>query len=410
MMIPITRPFIGKAEAKAAADAVLSGWVTQGPKVERFENAFAACVGAKHACAVSSCTTALHMALIAVGVRPGDIVITVSHSFIATANSIRHCGAEPVFVDIDAHTFNMSPEALKKCVTEDCNIRGGKLYYKKVRSLAEGESPLVRYRSVGRIAAIMPVHQMGMPCDLRSILPIARRYGVPVVEDAACAIGSEISMTGGRTWERIGKPQGDIACFSFHPRKIVTTGDGGMLTTDSPTYDRLFRLLRQHGMSVSDRKRHAAKKVSFVKYLVTGYNYRMTDIQAAVGVEQLKRFDTIVAGRRRVAASYARELAGIRWLALPAEPVYGKTNYQSYPVKVLRGAPRSRDGLMQYLRNNGIATRGGIMNAHQEDPYRHHCEDLKQSGLARDSVMLLPLFPGLRNADIKKIAGVLKHA
>lgn len=410
MTIPITRPSLGRAEAKAAADVVLSGWVTQGPKVEAFESAFAAHVGAKHACAVSSCTTALHMALMAVGTEPGDIVITVSHSFIATANSVRNCGAEPVFIDVDADTFNMSPDALRRFLAEECVSRDGTLYYKKVRALARGESPLVRCRPAGRIAAIMPVHQMGMPCDLRPILAMARRVAVPVVEDAACAIGSEISVDGGRTRERIGKPHGDIACFSFHPRKIVTTGDGGMLTTDDPHHDRLFRLLRQHGMSVSDRKRHSAKKVSFEKYLVTGYNYRMTDIQAAVGIEQLKRLDKIVADRRRVARLYRRELAGIPWLKLPTEPSYGRTNYQSYAVTVLPSAPRSRNGLMQYLADKGIATRRGIMNAHQEAPYRHHRESLERSEQARDSALLLPLYPGLTAADIKKIAEAFKDA
>jgi dTDP-4-amino-4,6-dideoxygalactose transaminase len=411
MTIPIARPFLGRPEAKAAAEVILSGWVTQGPKVEQFESDFASYAGAKHACAVSSCTTALHMALMAVGVRPGDVVITVSHSFIATANSVRYCMAEPVFVDIDPDTFNMSPGSLERCLREDCRSHRGNLYYKRVSKIAHGESPL-RYfpEARGRVAAIMPVHQMGMPADMGSILAIARKSNIPVVEDAACAIGSEIAMRKGSAWEKIGKPHGDVACFSFHPRKIVTTGDGGMLTTNLAKYDRLFRLLRQHGMSVSDRKRHLAKKISFESYLTTGYNYRMTDIQAAIGIEQLKRVKEIVAERRRLASAYKKELLDIEWLRLPSETVYCKTNYQSYPVTILKSAPRNRDALMQHLSDNGISTRRGIMNAHQEAPYRRHREHLKQSEKACDSVILLPLFPGLSNADVKKIAEQLKNA
>ena len=196
--IPVAKPYLGKEEARAAREAILSGWVSQGPKVKQFEEDFASYTGAKYACAVSSCTAALHMALLTVGVKPGDAVITVSHSFIATANSIRHCSAEPVFVDIDPDTFNMSISHLESYLQKDCKSRGGRLFHK-----------------LGRIAAIMPVHQMGMPCDLSSILRLARKYDLPVVEDAACAVGSRIRFNG--KWERIGRPHGDIACFSFHP-------------------------------------------------------------------------------------------------------------------------------------------------------------------------------------------------
>ena len=196
--VPVARPHLGHEEVAAAGRAILSGWVTQGPEVAAFEREFAAYVGSPHACAVSSGTTALHLALLAVGVRPGDEVITVSHSYIATANSIRYCGATPVFVDIDPATFNIDPRKIEPAISE-------------------------------RTRAILCVHQMGMPCDLKAIVEIGRRRGLPVVEDAACAIGSEILWQG--QWEKIGKPHGDVACFSFHPRKLLTTGDGGMLTT-----------------------------------------------------------------------------------------------------------------------------------------------------------------------------------
>jgi perosamine synthetase len=232
-MIPVTKPILGEEEATAAREVLESGWVSQGPRVRAFEEAFAQSVGASYACAVSSCTAALHLGLLGVGVMPGDVVITVSHSFIATANAVRHCGAEPVFVDIGRETYNMDPEGLRRVLVEDCIHRDGHLYYRHVEHLAVGKSPLRHLlRSpgsasspLGRVAAVLPVHQIGIPCDIRRIVRIARENNIPVVEDAACAIGSEVSLDEGRTWERIGKPHGDIACFSFHPRKILTTGD-----------------------------------------------------------------------------------------------------------------------------------------------------------------------------------------
>jgi dTDP-4-amino-4,6-dideoxygalactose transaminase len=231
--IPIARPSLGEEEAEAARRAILSGWITQGPEVAAFEEEFADYVGARHGCAVSSCTTALHLALHALGVGPGDEVITVSHSFIATANAIRYCGASPVFVDVDPRTYNLDPGLLEGAIGE-------------------------------RTRAIMPVHQMGLPCDLPAILEIAGRHGLPVVEDAACAIGSEIRIES--RWERIGRPHGLVACFSFHPRKVMTTGDGGMITTSDPGLDRRFRLLRQHAMSIPDTVRHSARAVAFEDY------------------------------------------------------------------------------------------------------------------------------------------------
>jgi len=230
--IPLAKPYLGKKEADAASDTILSGWVTQGQRVQEFEEAFASYVGSKYACAVSSCTDALHLSLLAVGVKPGDVVITVSHSFIATANSVRFCGAEPVFVDIDPQTYNMCPTELKSFLDQDCESRNNYLFYKDTTRIACGESPLpfIEQNQRGRVAAIIPVHQLGMPCDLNAILDIAGQYNLPVVEDAACSLGNEICIN--NKWEKIGKPHGDIACFSFHPRKMITTGDGGMITTN----------------------------------------------------------------------------------------------------------------------------------------------------------------------------------
>ena len=375
--IPIARPTLGDEEADAARRAILSGWITQGPEVAAFEEEFAARVDARHACAVSSCTTALHLALHALGVGPGDEVITVSHSYIATANAVRYCGATPVFVDIDPRTYNMNPALLEAAITP-------------------------------RTRAIMPVHQMGLPCDLPAVLKIADEHGLPVVEDAACAIGSEIRI--GERWEQIGKPHGTVACFSFHPRKVITTGDGGMLTTSDPGLDRKFRLLRQHGMSVPDTVRHAANSVIFEEYPIVGFNYRMTDIQAAVGRVQIGRLPDILARRLETAEWYTRAIRSIPGLEPPFIPADIRPNYQSYAVRVTREYPFSRDALMQKLLDKGISTRRGIMNSHQEEAYNDLGRaNLPRSEAARDTVILLPLFSEMTQDDIARVIEALSE-
>jgi dTDP-4-amino-4,6-dideoxygalactose transaminase len=374
-VIPIAKPTLGEGEAAAAREAILSGWVTQGPQVAAFEREFAQFVGAAHACAVSSCTTALHLALHVLGVGPGDEVITASHSFIATANAVRYCGATPVFVDIDPLTFNIDPRHVERAITR-------------------------------RTKAIMPVHQMGLPCDISSIAEIAVRHGLPVIEDAACAIGSAIRA--GDRWERIGRPHGTVACFSFHPRKVITTGDGGMLTTNDADLDRQFRLLRQHAMDVPDTVRHASKQVVFERYPVVGFNYRMTDIQAAVGRVQLRRLPDLLARRRELANRYTRFLRELPGLQPPHVPDDAETNWQSYPVRVPAGAPLGRDALMQALLDRGIQTRRGIMNAHQETAYHGAatCE-LPNSESARDAVLLLPLFADMTDEQQDQVCNAV---
>ena len=378
-MLPVAKPLLGEAEVQAASRAVLSGWVTQGPEVAAFEREFAAYVGAAHACAVSSCTVALHLALKALGVGPGDEVITASHSFIATANSIRYCDATPVFVDIEPRTFNLDPSLIEAAIT-------------------------------ARTRAILCVHQIGMPCDLAAILEIGRRRRIAVVEDAACAIGSEIRWHG--EWQKIGRPHGDIACFSFHPRKLVTTGDGGMLTTSNPEWDAKFRLWRQHGMTVPDTVRHRSSAVTFESYSEVGYNYRMTDIQAAIGREQLKRLPQMLEGRRRLVEGYRRRLGSIPGLVLPEEAGDVRTNWQSYCVRLPEHVDQ-RDA-MQAMLDAGISTRRGVMCSHREPAYAHTpwrgSGPLRHSEEAQDRCIILPLYAQMTDADLDRVAGALQDA
>jgi dTDP-4-amino-4,6-dideoxygalactose transaminase len=374
-VIPIALPFLGDEEANAARDAVLSGWVSQGPQVAAFEREFSALVGAPYATAVSNCTTALHLALVAINIHPGDEVITASHSFIATANSVRYCGATPVFVDVDPDTFNIDPLKVAEAITP-------------------------------RTRAIIVVHQMGMPCDLLALVALARRHNLVLIEDAACAAGSEIRVNG--IWERIGKAHGQITCFSFHPRKIITTGEGGMLTTSEPEFDRKFKLLRQHAMSVPDTVRHGASQVIFEQYLDVGFNYRMTDMQAAVGRKQLMKLDDIVTRRRALAATYGEMLGNIEGLHLPFEPDWARSNWQSYCVRLPDHVDQRE--IMQALLDQGIATRRGIMCSHRESAYagdkpRH---DLRQSELAQDHTILLPIYAQMTHEDQTRVADAIK--
>lgn len=374
-MIPITRPLLGEPESEAAKAVLLSGWLAQGPQVEAFEAEFAAFVGAPYACAVSSCTAALALALQVLGVGPGDEVVTVSLSFIAGANCIRARGAEPVFVDVRSDTYNLDPSELDRAITP-------------------------------RTKAILCAHQIGMPCELPAILAVAAAHGIPVIEDAACAAGSEIMLDG--EWRRIGRPQADIACFSFHPTKVITTGEGGMLTTANPDYDRMFRRLRQHGMDIASDVRHGAAKVMFESYLIEGFNYRMTDMQAAIGRRQLARLPGIVARRRTLAERYRALLGSASALGLPHEPGWARSNWQRYCVALPEHLGQ-RDA-MQALRDRGVATSRGVMCAHREPAYAKSARrPLPRSEAAQDRCLLIPLYPQMSDEEQDRVASALEE-
>lgn len=374
MNIPVAKPYLSKEEAQSAYDTILTNWVTQGPRVREFEERFAAYTGAVHAVALSNCTTALHLAMIVSGIGPGDEVICPSMSYIATANAIVYVGATPVFAEVDPATYNLDPADAARRIT-------------------------------ARTKGILLVHQIGMPGDIDAFRALCDTHGLVLIEDAACAAGSAYKG------KKIGA-HSDLVCFSFHPRKVITTGDGGMITTSRADYAERLRLLRQHGMSVNDRVRHESKTVLFEDHLEVGYNYRMTDIQAAVGIRQLERLDWIVQEREKIALRYLAAFSDIPYIRLPRVPEGCETNWQSFSIYLKPECPVSRNDLMQRLLDKGIATRRGVMTAHRETAYltRMPGISLPASEDACDRSIIIPLYVPMPDEETDMVIAEFRKA
>ena len=371
-MIPIAKPCLTKDEAQAAFDTVLSGWITQGPKVAEFEEKFANYIGTKYAVAVSNCTAALHLSLIVAGITHGDEVICPSMSYIATANAIKHAGGTPVFAEIKQGGYNIDPVHVEKLITP-------------------------------KTKAVLIVHQIGMPADIDAFKRLSEKYSIALIEDAACAIGSAYKGV------KIGN-HSELVCFSFHPRKVISTGDGGMITTNDEAYYNRLRLLRQHGMSINDYVRHKSDKILYENYVEVGYNYRLTDIQAAIGIKQLEKVNWLIAERRKVTLAYHEAFKNIACIQLPIEDEGYFSNYQSYSIYLKNNCPISRDEVIQKMSDAGIATRRGVMNIHREFAYEEKYKNISLpiSEDVADKSILLPLYVPMEEADIQKVIFTFK--
>jgi dTDP-4-amino-4,6-dideoxygalactose transaminase len=362
--INVMKPWLGPEEIRALSEVIESGWVAQGPRVARFEREFATAMQADHAVATSNCTTALHLALVVAGVGPGDEVIVPSFSFIATANAPTYVGAQSVFVDVDPVTGNVTADGVAAAVTE-------------------------------RTRAVIVVDQGGVPVDLASIRGVCDPLQILVIEDAACGAGSTYA----------GRPVGSgaaVTAWSFHPRKLLTTGEGGMLTTPNPDWAARARRLREHAMSVSAADRQASVLAPAENYTEVGFNYRMTDLQAAVGIVQLGRLPEIVRRRREIAEEYSTALAGIEGLRPVRDPGWGTSNFQSYWVEVGPDYPLDRDDLLIHLADQGVSARRGIMSAHLQPAYAGSAalrDPLPVSEHLTASTLILPLYHQLDAAD-----------
>jgi dTDP-4-amino-4,6-dideoxygalactose transaminase len=370
--VPLLKPWLGESEVKAAAEVILSGWICQGPKVMEFENQVAAYVGAKYGVATNACTSALHLSLYLSGVRSGDHVVLPSFTCMATANAIHHAGGEPVFADIDPCTCNMSPESAEQAIT-----------------------PQTR--------AILVVHQIGLPADMDAFQAIARNHGLALIEDGACTLGGTYK---GKRVGGLGAP----TAFSFHPRKMITTGEGGMITTDDGNFAEQARMLRATGASISDLERHKAKGVLVQKYGDVGYNYRMTDIQAAIGLVQMQKMEAILEQRQEQARYYNQALAAIEELDPPFVPDYATHAYSSYLVRVRETARVSRDELLRRMAERGVSCRIGIQPLHREPFYeaRHgHLRLPATEARARDTIFL-PIYPGMTDQQQQQVVDSLK--
>lgn len=387
MKIPITKPFFGQEEYEAVQEPLSTGWVVQGPKVKGFEEAVSTFTKAEYARATTSCTTALHLSLIAAGVGPGDEVILPAFTFIASANVIEYVGAKTVFVDIDLETFNMDVSKIEGAITN-------------------------------RTKAIMPVHLFGLCADMEPIMDVAARYRLQVIEDAACAIGGYYKGNHAGTI-------GTAGCLSFHPRKSITTGEGGMVLTNDSRIDHRVTILRDHGAEVSDLARHEGKGLLLPEYNVLGYNYRMTDLQGALGISQLSKLPYILEQKKRLASRYGESLTALAWLRIPHIPEGYVHGYQAYvclfepeslndigPDRLERLRTR-RDLLMQKLNQVGISTRQGTHAVHSLGYYREKYKldpwDFPNAWVAEHLSIALPLYPQMKDEEQAFVEEMLKR-
>jgi perosamine synthetase len=370
-MIPVTRPWLDEEEAAAATAALASGWIAQGPRVAEFEGVFASALGTGHAVALSSCTAALHLALVAAGIGPGDEVIVPSLSFIATTNAVRYVGGQPVFADVDLATQNLIPETVAPHITS-------------------------------RTRAVILVDQAGVPADLDAIRALCDPLDITVIEDAAYGAGSTYR----------GRPVGAgaaLAAYSFHPRKLITTGEGGMLTTPDGSVAARVRRLREHGMDISAADRHRSQQPVIEHYTEVGFNYRMTDIQAAVGLVQLRKLEQLVARRRELAQRYHRLLSCIPGLRMIGDPDYGTTAYQAFWILLPDESPISRDEMLHRLARAGVSARRGIMAAHLEPAYRDHPHgSLPVTERLTAHSLILPLFHEMTEAEQDTVVSAVR--
>lgn len=397
MNIPVIIPYTDHRETEEIAKVVAGGWVAQGPKVAEFEKAVAAHEGIAHGIATTSCTTALHLVMHALGIGPEQDVLVPSFTFVASANSIAHTGAKPRFVDILPETFCIDPEAVRRYIEEN--------YISK-------KNRLVHKRDGGILTAMVVVHQFGLCADMPLLSALAREYGLQIIEDSACALGAKIGDTHQGAF-------GNPSCISFHPRKSITTGEGGMILTDDENLAARLRSLRSHGAAVSEIARHNNNGFLLPPYDVIGYNYRMTDIQAAMGLAQMEKCEFILKARRKKAARYSQLLSGIDWLITPGEPVGYYHTYQSYVCKLRfeglsskRGGEK-RDQFLTLLTKKGIATRQGTHASHTLECYKNiytiEPEAIPNAYACDKLSLTLPLYVQMTDAEQDYVVEQLKE-
>ena len=391
MNVPIARTGLTEREIQSVLEPLRSGWLVQGPKVREFEDAWSAFTGAEHSIAVTSCTTALHLSLAALGFGPDDEAIVPAFTWISTANVVEHLGGRPVFADIDLATFNIDPASLEALITP-------------------------------RTKAILPVHLFGLAADMEAINAIAQRHGLWVVEDAACGFGATLNDRHVGTF-------GHTGCFSFHPRKAITTGEGGMITTNDAQLAERLRCLRDHGAAMSDLQRHQGPKPYLLAdHPEAGYNQRMTDLQAALGVSQMQRAESIVNERRQLAANYATAFADLHWLRTPVAPSCSGHGFQSYPClfepdkvhhalqigdqHLLNEVHEKRNAWMEVLQQQGVSTRPATHAVHMlsyyRDKYRLRSDQFTAAQAANNCSISLPLFHGMRAEEQQYVIDTVK--